>query len=592
LIVPAFLAGQSRGGYVFQASEIRKVSVELAGDSTAWPVVVALASRKVESNEFSLPPASLVKLKNVSKSSASVKTARQKLNKLISSGALVFAETELIASKSALSLYEQSLRDGLADSSILRGEKFIQSIASLDKAVASRRVASIEAKLVRKSGEVDKRKGLLGEWKSAEQGNLFAESDGLRTGKQSTAQMGFLDGSLIVVNENTTAAVRASKLDKLDNSVRTDVGLIRGSLIAQLSKQTQTSGAFRLNTPSSETVVRSGKFWASSGAQSDSRLSNYDGSLEVRSGKEVVTVQKNQGTVALRNKPPLAPVDLLPAPRLFWSGLDTVIYQNPLRLSWTGIAGSTMYAVEVSDRQGFDANVQRFTVKKEELPLPKFPTPVVYLRLYAMDKFQLRGIESPVYRILQNPDREAPPIYLDGFLQGNTGRQNDTLIGYTLRNEFALSGETELDAALTIRSSSADTRAVILDASGRFSTTVKLTDEINFVSLQSVDRAGNFLRRTVKLVQMNPTKLADVIWNVKAVTDTIYGSSLPIYARGASYPNVAIRVTHADESIAVQTDTQGNWGFSFTPKRNQPLMIRFVPLDDSLNTVQKIYFVK
>ena len=163
---------------------------------------------------------------------------------------------------------------------------------------------------------MDKRKGLLGSWQSAFINDLFASYDGVRTGEASLAQLFFTDGVDVTVDPSTTVVIRESHMDKLDQTVKRDIALINGSMLTKFSAKAKETNKFEFHAGTSESMVKSGKFWASTVQDKKTKLSNYDGTIDLTASKVKISLQQNQGTVVEKGKAPLPPINLLAAPQL------------------------------------------------------------------------------------------------------------------------------------------------------------------------------------------------------------------------------------------------------------------------------------
>jgi hypothetical protein len=169
----AFLAQQRSSGYVFKAGELMHVAQRLVGDSTAWQIVVASAERRTSTNEFVLSTTAQKILRTFSTLRAKVNRERATLSRLVKRGAPILAEQEFLKTSSALQAHDQAVAKGDIAKAMQEGESFLLLLPTLSKAVEARRTEAVEAKLRTKTGDVDKRKGLLGAWQQAEIGDLL-----------------------------------------------------------------------------------------------------------------------------------------------------------------------------------------------------------------------------------------------------------------------------------------------------------------------------------------------------------------------------------------------------------------------------------
>ncbi len=584
-LMPSMLFAQQRErGYVFNAGELMQVSQRLVGDSAAWQIVVASAERRTSTNEFVLSTTAQKILRTFSTLRAKVNRERATLSRLVKRGAPILAEQEFLKTSNALQAHDQAVAKGEIAKAMQEGESFLLLLPTLSKAVEARRTEAVEAKLRTKTGDVDKRKGLLGAWQQSEIGDLFAESDGIRTGANSTAALAFIDGSQIVINQNTTAVVRTSRIDKLERTAQANIALIKGSLLSQLSKQAQESGAFKLSAGKAEAVIRSGKFWASVNEASATRIANYEGTMEVKAGKMAVTLKKNQGTVVLKGKEPTPPVELLPAPRLQWNALDTVIFRNELLLRWNPVANTTKYQIEVSSERNFSQNVQTYSTSATSFLLKNLPNETRFVRLQAFDKLGLRGADSPTYRILRSPDSEPPFIFVQDF----PVQKGDTLTRYITLLQLDIQGETEPNATLL-----KDGTPIEVAPNGTFQFSVSLENlSEKSILLSAFDAAKNRRNLVLRLVPIRQERLVQMKWNCAVVGDTLISNGLPIQVYGTAYPNLLLSLTHGNRTYSATADAKGNWAIALEPLANQTLTVSFEAPDTKRQTPIRTYFVK
>lgn len=587
-LLPCVLFGQKRErGYVFKAGDLMQVSARLVGDTAAWQIVVASAERRTSDNEFLLSRTAQKILRTFSTLRAKVNRERHTFNQLVKRGAPILAEQEFSKTKHALQAHDKAVADGNIANALQEGEAFLFSLSTLSKTIDARRTEAVEAKLQKKTGDVNKRKGLLGTWQPSEEGDLFAESDAIRTGSNSSAVLAFVDGSRILLDPSTTAVVRSSRLDKLDRTVNTDITLIKGSLLSQLSKQAQESSSFKLSTSSSQAIVRSGKFWASVNEANTTKIANYDGAMEIKSGEAIITLKKNQGTVVLKGKEPSPPVELLLAPRLQWTHLDTVVFRETLLLKWNPVPNTTKYQIEISPERDFSRNVQTYSTSALSLLLKNLPNEPRFLRLQAIDKLGLRGADSPTYRILRNPDRQPPFIFIQNFNQ-TLSTLNDTLTRYTTLSQLDVQGETEPNTRLL-----RDEEPIAVSQNGKFQFTVSLRNlSEKFVSLSALDAANNRRNLTLHFIKIREEKLYAMNWNCKSVGDTLVSRGVPIQVYGTAYPNLSLFLTHSNKTYSATADAKGNWAIAVEPFANQSLTVSFESPDSKQRTLIRKYFVK
>jgi hypothetical protein len=306
--------------------------------------------------------------------------------------------------------------------------------------------------------------------------------------------------------------------------------------------------------------------------------------MEVRAGKIAVTLKKNQGTVVLKGKEPTPPVELLPAPRLQWNALDTVIFRNELLLQWNPVANTTKYQIEVSSERNFSQNVQTYSTSATSFLLKNLPNETRFVRLQAFDKLGLRGADSPTYRILRSPDSEPPFIFVQEF----PVQKGDTLTRYITLLQLDIQGETEPNATLL-----KDGTPIEVAPNGTFQFSVSLENlSEKLILLSAFDAAKNRRNLVLRLVSIRQERLVQMKWNCAVVGDTLISNGLPIQVYGTAYPNLLLSLTHGNRTYSVAADAKGNWAIALEPLANQTLTVSFEAPDTKRQTPIRTYFVK
>jgi len=578
LLLPGLILAQRQDIRRFGAAQLSSATQELLGDSTAWPLVVSIAERNVASNEFVLNKGALSKLREVRVVHAKVQSAREELRRHVTGGARVFASAELATASDLLRSYGSEVNSGNVEAVVDLGKRIPVAVVAIGKTIVEKRTEAINAKLEQKTGIVDKRKGVLGSWQTAFIGDLFIAYDAVKTGELSLAQLVFVDGVDVTIDPNTTVVIRSSQLDKLDQTVKRDLALVSGGMLTKLSPRAREVNDFRFEAGTSQSIIKSGKFWASASRDMRVKLSNYDGRVDLSANNASVTLQSNEGTIVERGKAPLAPIRLLEPPQLTWSRLDTVIYAETMLLKWSPVPGATIYQIEVSPRKDFSANVKRLTASRPGLQLTGIPLAFVYVRLQAIDKYGLRGMDSPVYTIIRDKDTQAPPIYLDGW---------ESDVRYTVLPSIQIKGRMESDASLTQNDD-----PVAIGRNGNFSFTVKPKQPGSKIVLKATDQSGNTLQRILHVIPMDTSRVASIVWNCTVRGDTLKAASDRIDGSGTAYPRVRVVATVGGERTEVLTNSSGQWAVSVKIIRGSSMTLSFESLDDKVGIVQKSYFIE
>jgi hypothetical protein len=239
----------------FPASGLSDAAARYAGAAQNWPIISLLADYNARTNRFTIRPEQFVILQRFSTSWTQLDESRATFSRLILEGGRVFAADELLVIDSLLARHRRLVSDANIDESIQTASMVRARVGDVQGLIEIRRKADIEARLEQKTGQVDRREGLLAQWNDARVGELFARQDGIRTGAESQAQLVFLDGSDVVLYENTTAVIRQSQVDRLTNRSEVEIELSNGGLLTRLSAAARNQSEYTLNAGSASTNV-------------------------------------------------------------------------------------------------------------------------------------------------------------------------------------------------------------------------------------------------------------------------------------------------------------------------------------------------
>ncbi|MEQ8525285.1 hypothetical protein [Gracilimonas sp.] len=530
----------------FQSKDLQLIAQRYTGSTVNWPIVIEMATHNVSSNSFTLNPADILQLQNFADFSSRVNEQKDRISKLINSGATVFANQEYINAKNIIAEYSAAIDDGELEQAIESAGQLKEAVDLLETTLMNNRIVDIQAQLSRKKGEVDKRIGLLGSWSDAMTGDLFKQSDGIRTLIESYATLSFTDGSDIQVTPNTVAVIRKSRIDKLNNSTDTEITLEDGGLLAKLSAAGKDRSRYILNAGPSRSELKTQNFYAETEGEERAKLSNYDGEAIINSNDVTITIQKNQGTIVEEGKDPMQPVELLPAPSLNWSSADTIINKESLLFSFREIEGAVNYRVQYSTSANFDGEVTEVMTDETALTIEDLPLGMTYVRVQATDQLGLRGPYSKTARIIRNVDNNPPPVFVDDI------RENLLL---TTSEDFAIEGVTEPDAKLTING-----KLVSIAASGRFSHPLSGLSGETTVEILSKDPTGNQSELKVTVVRLSEEILFNFDIGRLPALDAERVKAGNTILSSQAYAGIKVVISNQQQSRTISTDGQGRWG--------------------------------
>ena len=534
----------------FKASELQKIAEDYTGSTQNWPLVISLADHDTEENVFSITPSQVQELQNFSQIHASIAAQKERIGTLISDGATVFAAEEYQEVQKLMSAYTKAINDGNIEQAFSLGRNLPSAVDSMESALNENRVVDVQAELSQKKGQVDKRLGLLGSWTDAMQGDLFEQSDGIRTFSESYALLSFVDGSDIQVEPNTMAVIRKSRIDRLNNSTDTEITLEDGGLLAKLSASGKEQSRYILNAGSSVSELQTQNFYAETEESGLVKLTNYDGQAIVNSNNVTVTIRQNEGTVVERGKSPMEPVKLLPSPEITWATSDSVVSDQAVVFSFIPIDGAVSYRIQHSTDSKFEDNVNEVRTTDTSLAFNTLPMGITYVRVQAVDNLGLRGPFSETIRIIRSIDKVPPPIFIDNL-------NNDLL--FAVNGQLDVEGATEPEARLTLNN-----ERISVQSTGRFSYQSQINDKEKTFDLTATDPSGNTTQRSLRVVNLTKEGVFDI--RVKSAS----GSDLSSIRSGSTtfsgnlYPGIEVVFSNNTSERSVKTDFNGNWAVTLS----------------------------
>ncbi|MEQ9310382.1 MAG: hypothetical protein RLN90_13085 [Balneolaceae bacterium] len=571
------LSSAQSNSVTFQSSELQQIALRYSGNTLNWPVIVGIADHDIPTNTFTLSPSDLLQLQTLASTAVDVQNSETKIEDLISSGATIFAKEELKGVNELLKSYITAIQTGNIEQAVEIGNTIPSSVLNLETTLLNNRLVQVQAQLAEKEGDVDKRLGLLGSWNDAFEGDLFKESDGLRTMEESYASLAFTDGSSITVDPNTVAVIRKSRIDKLDESADTEISLVQGGLLAKLSAMGKERSKYILNAGPSVSDLNTQNFYAESNGNETIKLTNYDGYADVTASDVTITIKKNEGTIIKEGEPPAAPIQLLPAPELAWASVDSIIYQESIVYTFNSVTDAASYRIQYSSSSSFTKNIQEIALQGNSASLSNLPLGTTYVRVQAIDKLGLRGPYSEATRIIRNVDNQPPAIFIDD-LAGD--------IIFTLENSIIIQGVTEPDAVLKIAE-----KRIPVQVSGQFMYQAQNLTNDQILTFSSTDGSGNVTEKNVRVVRLTENELFNFSLSGASGSEIIRVNRPSVTISSKAYPGLEIVIINESITRRVQADSQGRWGITMNMQEGK-LSVTFRDIRTGVNYLTKSFTVE
>lgn len=543
---------------VFKPPDLSRLSQELAGSESNWPILFQTAEYNSSENEFVLDAGSRAAINRFLEHWNQLEENRNRYSELIKSGAGVFASKEVERADSVYQAFRYHVEAGSIEGAIRFISQYEEVVDEVEESLNSNRVVDVEARLSEKQGTVEYRHGLIGQWLAAHVGKLFKEADGVRTSGESTGKVTFLDGSEVQLSNNTTAIIRGSRLDRLTNISSVQINISEGGLLTRLSIDGIERSNYEISAGTATMSVKSSNFWAEKTDEDRVVMANYTGTTSVTAENEVIDLGRNQGTVVVRGRVPVQPVQLLASPRLRWEASDSVIIQDRLTLQWNEIDGARIYEIDLSDSPSFDGWVRSVRSETNQSTITDIPVGISHVRIRAYDENDLRGPDSPSYRILRSSGILPPYLFLvDG----------DPAYLYTSEQEYTLTGITEPGSVLEING-----EPVTVSPSGNFQTTVEMNPGRNPVNFRATNESGNVTHQERNIIRISEDHLFDLTWSSYVREDRVQHAE-DILITGRAYPPLEVVARSGEKEMVVPCGINGNWALNIQPDRDTLVII-------------------
>ena len=239
-------------------------------------------------------------------------------------------------------------------------------------------------------------------WLPAHLGDVLRTRDGVRTHERSSAELGFDDGSSLVITEMSLVFLRERGQTLEGAPARRSVEILEGQadLAAKPRRTAQAPGieivvggatATPRSTADKDTQARA-RTTSAGGAQ----VMVYGGTADLASGGRQVEVAEGMGSTVQKGGAPTPPEKLLPPSRMF-APVPGASYDhaNP-RLSWQPVEGAASYTLEVCRDLACGELVERATRLRGTRFTPDgLPLGNLYVRVTAVSTTGLDGFPSP-----------------------------------------------------------------------------------------------------------------------------------------------------------------------------------------------------
>ena len=224
-------------------------------------------------------------------------------------------------------------------------------------------------------------------------GSIIVLGDTIITYKNSTIAIGFIDGSTVLLEENSR--LKINRLLMLENTGMLDshLKLEAGRMEIKAAHDKSPVRQFTIETPTAITSVRGTHYRISSEKKSEeSRAEVLEGNVEINGAGKKRNLHKGFGTIAVKNKAPLPPIKLLPSPDT--SSIPNIFDRLPLQFTMPAHDQGQNYRVLIAKSKLFYEPLINAQFDSEIITMGEFPDGDYFLKIRGIDSQKLEGINA------------------------------------------------------------------------------------------------------------------------------------------------------------------------------------------------------
>lgn len=226
--------------------------------------------------------------------------------------------------------------------------------------------------------------------KQLKTGSIVVLGDTIITAANSTLVLGFLDGTRVLLEENSR--LKIDRLMLLENTGMLDshLKLESGRMEIQVVPDKRPARQFKIKTPVAVTSVRGTNYRVSSETKkNESRTEVLKGEVEVEGSGSNLSLATGFGTVTAKGQKPLPPIKLLSAPDT--SQIPEIFNKLPMQFSMPKPKAGQSYRLQVAKTEHFRDILFNKKYNSNNIRASDFPDGDYHLRIRALDSQQLEG---------------------------------------------------------------------------------------------------------------------------------------------------------------------------------------------------------
>ncbi len=237
-------------------------------------------------------------------------------------------------------------------------------------------------------------------------GGIAMPGDTIITNANTTLVLDFLDGTSIMLEENSELKIDHLKILENTGMSESQLNLLKGRLETQVAPAKGTARQFQIKTPVTVTSVRGTDYRIS--AEEEKNLSKtevVEGKVVVKGDNKSVILPVGFGTITEKDKEPLPPIKLLPVPDI--SQIPAPFVQVPIQFAMPILKSQHGYRVQIATTEFFKNILFNKKFYSSTIKGPDLPDGNYHIRVRSFDAQELEGYNAQ-NQITINAKPESP----------------------------------------------------------------------------------------------------------------------------------------------------------------------------------------
>lgn len=262
-------------------------------------------------------------------------------------------------------------------------------------------------------GTAEIRRRLDGPWEALRVKDPVEEGSSVRTANDSALEVGFEDGSSLLLRSETTVGMTKVRKGGLSHFIE-DLFLQGGRVVSSIKRATGTEPRYRIRTPSAIAAARGTEFRVSHDVKARTRVEVLKGRVSTRGNERSVDLAEGQGTVVTSGMGPRTAVRLLAPPNLV--NPEPLYRKIPLELRFDRVEGAVSYRVMVARDPGFKDLAHDGLIRPAEmLKLENVEDGSYVMQVASIDDSGLEGLPSAPHPVKVRTNPVAPFVQAPSY---------------------------------------------------------------------------------------------------------------------------------------------------------------------------------